>query len=231
MRVAFYITIFLSICPFLFGQNPINAWESKPIDEWTERDIKVILSDSSWSRVLHGKKSDQISTIGSFTHDVYATFTLESSLVVRLAAIRRLQLVEKYDAMSAKDKAAFNSRNKPKLECSLCDKYYIIGIGGDSTTLKNPVSVKRRMKSIYLSNEKGEKRFLEKYSPQTISGSIAMFYFPRNDEKGVPLLKIENTTLTFNFQYEESTDEPLIELIKRVEIKVKDIIREKRVVF
>ncbi|MBK8466926.1 MAG: hypothetical protein IPL32_13940 [Chloracidobacterium sp.] len=168
--------------------------------------------------------------IGTIVSELYSTFTLESALTVRLAKIRKLQLNEKYDAMNAKDKAAFNKKYKSSMECQLCEKFYIIAIGGDSRTLRNQVTIQRRVKLIYLSNEKGERRTLGNFSPQTHSGTVALFFFPRKNEKGQPLLTTDNTKLTFNFPYEPD-DEPLIRLIERVEIPLKDIVREKIVIF
>jgi hypothetical protein len=105
-----------------------------------------------------------------------------------------------------------------------------VAIQGDSRTLISAPTVQRRSSSIYLSNEKGEKRILAKYSPQTTTGSEALFFFPRNNDKGEPLLKPDNVSLIFNFKY-ESDDDDLVRMFERIEIKVREITRENTVIF
>ena len=230
--VVSLIILAFGYCVSAQTKDSNNGWESKPVDQWTDADVKGILQNSAWSWRLEGRNVDSVPMggMGTIRSELYATFSLESALTVRLAAIRKRQLSEKYDAMNAKDKAAFNTKYKSRMECPLCAKFYIVAIGGESRTLKNQVTIQRRVKSIYLSNEKGERRILANFSPQNTPGSSALFFFPRKNEKGEPLLTADNTTLTFNFPYEPD-DEPLMRLIERVEIKVKDIVRDKTVIF
>src|SRR5436309_563036 len=73
-------------------------WESKPVDQWREKDVDNILHHSAWSRLLEGADADNVS-FGHIEQPLFATFTLESALTVRLAALRKRQLDEKYDTM------------------------------------------------------------------------------------------------------------------------------------
>ena len=85
-------------------------------------------------------------------------------------------------------------------------------------------------KNIYLSNEKGEIRRLANYSPSSGSMTEAMFFFPRFDENGKPLLTKDNSKLVFNFNV-SSVEDPVVDSIRKVEIKVQDIVRGGQVIF
>jgi len=206
-----------------------SDWEKKPVDQWTEADVKSILQNSPWSLHLEGRWGEP-TFMGTIQQDPHAFVVLRSALPVRLALVRKRQLAEKYDSMDPKAKAAFNSKYRSLLECSHCEKFYIVAVAGDSAILQNPAKVRRRADNIYLSNETGERRTLANYTPQTFSGSEALLFFPRNNEKGEPLLRPGNLTLTLNFKNEPG-DDAVVRLIERVNVKVQDLVREQTVVF
>ena len=207
-----------------------SSWEDKPIDEWNEEDVKNILQNSPWSKTIVGKPSHTSQQIGTIVYESRLVFTLRSSLLVRYAVVRSEQLKAKYDSMDAKAKAELGSRLKSILECKLCEKFYIIGVRGDSELLRQAGKVKHRAPNIFLSNEKGEKRELVNYSPQTTPDSEALFFFNRYNASGKPLITTENEVLTFNFRLEPG-DDPRITLLERVNIKVSDLVRENQVIF
>lgn len=227
------MVLFIFLCGLsIFAQSkPWNTdWESKPVDQWNDADIRTILRNSPWSKVIEGVITGS-NEIGVTHNPGAATFRLHSALPIRLASIRKLELAEKYDAMDEKHKAEFNKKYRNIMECPLCAKYYIIAIGGaESRTLQNGGSIKRRAASIYISNEKGERRTLASYTPQANQAGEALFYFPRNDDKGEPLLTSNNTTLTFNF-ITEDFDEIFLSIIGHIDVKVQDIVRDGKVIF
>ena len=207
-----------------------SSWEDKPINEWNEEDVKNILQNSAWSKTIVGKPVHTSPQLGTIVYNSRVIFTLRSALLVRYAVIRSEQLKAKYDSMDAKARAEFSSRFKPILDCVLCKQSYIIAVRGDSELLRQAARVKQRAPNIYLSNEMGERRELSSFSPQTIPGSEALFFFNRYDAAGKPLLTAENKVLTFNFRT-EAGDDPVINLLERVNIKVSDIVRENHVIF
>lgn len=207
-----------------------GAWEDKPINEWSEEDVKDILQNSAWSKPIVGKPIHTSQQLGTMVSESRVVFTLRSALIVRYAIIRSEQLKAKYDSMDAKARAEFGKRFKPILDCTLCEKFYIIAVRGDSELLRQAGRVKNRAPNIYLSNEKGEKRELASFSPQTTPGSEALFFFNRYDSNGKPLLAPDNDALTFNIRSEPG-DDTVIATLERVEIKVRDIVRENQVVF
>ncbi len=214
------------------GQKPAktSSWENVPVSEWSEEDIKNILQNSPWSKRIVGKPSNTSPQLGTIVYESRIVFTLRSALIVRYAIIRAEQLKAKYDSMDPKVKADFVKRLKPVLDCSMCEKSYIISVTGDSDLLRQAGRVKNRAPNIYLSNEKGERRELSGFSPQTTPGSEALFFFNRYDANGKPLLTPENEKLTFNFRF-ETGDDSVIGLLERVEIKVSDIVRENQIIF
>jgi hypothetical protein len=209
-------------------QTKPDSWESKPVDQWADKDVKAILLNSAWGRSLFG----MCCSGQPVTFEKSATFRLHSALPMRLAAIRKLQLNQQYDSMDEKRKAEFDKKYRDVLECALCEKYYIVAFGGeDSLTLRSSGRIQRRSGSIYLSNEKGERRTLARFIPQKDQAGEALFYFPRNNDKGEPLLTPKNTTVTFNFVPDEPDDESFIRFISKIETKVQDLVREGKVIF
>lgn len=206
------------------------SWENKPVSEWNEEDVKKILQDSPWSRQVSGRPTHNSRQLGTVVYESRLLFTLRSSLLVRLAIVRSEQLKAKFDSMDAKAKAEFARRLKPILDCGMCEKSYIIVVRGDSEVLRQAGRVKNRAANIYLSNDKGEKRELASFTPQTIPGSEALFFFNRYDANGKPLLAPDDSVLTFNFKAEPD-DDSVINLLERVNIKVRDIVRENQVIF
>jgi hypothetical protein len=224
---------FLSLSILAQKQKASAPWESKPIDQWNNDDVAAILGHSSWSFTISGRMATSVSAPGfdaSVAVPAACEVTLRSALIVRYAMVRKRQLMEKFDSMDETKKADFNKRNKATLECPACEQFYVISIIGDSRILQQPSLVQNRFSDIYLKNEKGEKRVLAKYNPQTISGSEAVFFFPRFDEHGRPLLTPENKTFTFHFPYRES-DDPVILAVQNIEINVADITRSGQVIF
>jgi len=206
--------------------QPGKSWEDKNIAEWDETDVKTILRNSPWGKILEGGGIQ----LGGAGLNVRALFTLRSALIVRYADVRAEQLKLKFDSLDEKAKAEFIKKFKPVLDCSACERSYIVGVVGDSDLFRQPALVKNRAPRIFLSNENGERRELSNFSPQTIPGSEALFFFPRYDTNGKPLVTPANKTLIFTI-VTEPEDDSVVQLLRRVEIKVSDIVREGQVIF
>ena len=93
------------------------------------------------------------------------------------------------------------------LECPACADNYVLALSSKSK--ENPgadavyttfggaklADIKRYL---YIANEKGERRDLAYFVPPKAPGEEAIFFFPRLDEKGTPLLTPESKQLIFN---------------------------------
>ncbi len=227
-RLITTLLVLVSMSSNVIGQKTA-AWESKPIDQWNETDVADILQRSAWGQRLNDRIG-QSSFAGLILQDFNAAFILRSALTIRLALIKQKQLSEKYDSMSETQRNKFNEKYRSLRECEQCERYYIVSVHGDSRVLSDPSDINRRLKTIYLANDKGERRILEKFVRQTQRGAEALFFFPRNDENGKPLLTVDNKTLTFNLRTEPN-DDNVMRLIERVQVKVKDLVRDGIVIF
>ena len=213
------------------SQTP-TTWETKAPGKWDRTDVNSILYSSPWGRRLEDKKALELpGGFGSVMQRPAAAYMLRSALLVRFALVRQLQLEAKYDAMTEAAKSDFDKKNAGLLRCPQCADYYIISVRGDSPELKNATMIQGFQKSIFLSNEKGEKRILARFFPQTIPGSEALFFFPRNDEKGKALFAADNKKLRFNFALPEIERDSPMSVMRNLEINLAEIVREGTVVF
>ncbi|MBL8180778.1 MAG: hypothetical protein JNL64_04105 [Blastocatellia bacterium] len=226
------LPMILCLLTVTHGQSTKAAWESKDVDKWDSTDIGAIMFSSAWGRNLTIGNMTNVPNFGSIQQSVRASYSLRSALVVRFALIRQLQLEQKYDAMDEKAKAQFDKRYRDILQCPPCSEYYIFSLRGDSQELRNSALIEARQKQIFLSNEKGEKRTLARFSPQTATpGSEALFFFKRKDDKGVPLISPDSKKLIFSLALPEIDRDSPLSLLKFIEINVADIVREGVVVF
>ena len=139
--------------------------------------------------------------------DFTFTLRLRSAVPVRQALSRLKQLEGQSEKVDQKDRANFDARVKGLLECPACADNYVLALSSKSK--ENPgadavyttfggaklADIKRYL---YIANEKGERRDLAYFVPPKAPGEEAIFFFPRLDEKGTPLLTPESKQLIFN---------------------------------
>lgn len=130
--------------------------------------------------------------------DYKVTLRLRSALPVRQALVRLRQLEAKYDKMGESQRAAFDAdkRTKGLLECPACAQNYVVTMSARSVNVPGADFVYEGLKSatlpllrqtVYLANERGERRELVHFTPPKAPGEEAMFFFPRLDDAGKPL--------------------------------------------
>jgi hypothetical protein len=232
--------ILMAACLLLFP-SPANAqdpWTQKPFRQWTKDDIIKIAGDSPWAHLKEATPA-----IGDWVPTSYlpaVTIRLRSALPIRQALVRLKQLEAKYDKMGEKERAAFDLKARGLLECPACSENYVISLGP-------PIS-KREMKSgmgplkhailsqlekrVYLMNELGERRELVHFVAPKHDEDEAMFFFPRLDENGKPLLSPENKKLIFIFEAKNiRTGYGLDSVPERFEFNVAKMIVDGRVEF
>lgn len=249
MRFITIICLILLSTASIFAQKlrPGSDWETIPIDEWTSDHVKYILEKSAWAKVIREGRAAAIGISGapdsslqvetvSLMNDTLVL--LRSSLLIRYARFRQRQLLEKYDSMNTAAKEAFNLKNGNLIQCPACENYYIVSIAGLHATLRNKSLIMGQSQSVFLSNDKGEKRILANFTPQPEHGGEALFFFPRNNDKGEPLLRADSTKLVFNFTIPLMIDEegfrtsgPRISMFDRMEFNSKDMVRNGKVIF
>jgi hypothetical protein len=200
-----YVILAALLGQAFFGALPVVVraqanWEKTPYRSWGADDVKTVLEKSPWSRVIEQATvvGESILGLNAPKMEVKTTILLRSAMPVRQALLRERQLANKYDSMNAADRAAFDAKNKALLDCPACAKYYVISVkcrydcyGGSF--------IEDFKKAFYLVNDKGERRELAGATLLTDKEHGAIFFFPRLNDKGEPLLTPASKELTFNF--------------------------------
>lgn len=139
--------------------------------------------------------------------DFQFTLRLRSALPVRQALVRLKQLDTDLEKLSKKELAAFDAQVKGLLECPACDDNYVVTLSSKSSNSPGADAAYATFKGgqladlqrfIYIANERGEQRRLVHFVAPRAPGEEAIFFFPRLDEKGVPLLTPESRDLLIN---------------------------------
>jgi hypothetical protein len=140
--------------------------------------------------------------------DFEFTLRLRSALKVRQALVRLKQLEANYDQMNEKDRAALDAKLKGLLECPACEQNYVLTLSSRSKERPGADAIFTTFKGgrladlqryIFIANSRGEHRDLIHFVPPKAPGDEAVFYFPRFNEKGEPLLAATDTELIANF--------------------------------
>ncbi|MCU1266922.1 MAG: hypothetical protein JWM21_3240 [Acidobacteria bacterium] len=139
--------------------------------------------------------------------DFQFTLRLRSALPVRQALVRLKQLDTDLEKMSQKDLAAFDAQIKGLLECPACIDNYVVTLSSKSSNTPGADAVYATFKGgrladlqrfIYIANERGEQRQLVHFVAPKAPGDEAIFFFPRLDDKGAPLVTPGNKDLLIN---------------------------------
>lgn len=139
--------------------------------------------------------------------DFVFTLRLRSALPVRQAIVRMKQLETDLEKLNQKDLAAFDAQIKGLLECPACVGNYVVTLSSKSSNSPGADAVYTTFKGgrladlqrfIYIANERGEQRALVHFVAPKAPGDEAIFFFPRLDDKGAPLLTPENKDLLIN---------------------------------
>ena len=142
--------------------------------------------------------------------DFTFTLRLRSSRHVREALVRLKQIEANYDKMSAEKQAEFDTQPKIKglLDCPACADNYVLTLSGKSTeapgadaafTVFKGGRLADLQRYIFIGNNRGDRRALIHFVPPRAPGDEVVFYFPRLNDKGEPLLAPSDTELIANF--------------------------------
>jgi hypothetical protein len=197
-----------------FGQKALN----KPAAEWSQDDCYQILQKSQWVR-MYGvvKWTQRLTEFTKYGVNPWILIRLSSSATMRQARLRLSQLQEGYDSMTPKQQKAFDRQNDYASNCEDCAKYYVVTVmqPADPRAEKTLVGLAFRDLKLedlkgkfYLTNDKDERRELARFDPPAGDNGYATFYFDRFDEKGKPLLGVENKRFTFVSKMRSISKEP-----------------------
>lgn len=206
----FHIILIVALSAVLLGGFVVSRaqqdWEKIPSERWGKAEVKAVLEASPWSRVDERGSALAPMMFGKDTIKVSENLLvlLRSALPVRQALLRERQLSSNYDTMSAAERAAFDAKNKALLDCPACVKYYVVSIKCPHLSCYTGTFIEDRKKFFYLANDKGERRALAGATQLPGNEGGAVFFFPRVNDKGEPLLTPESKELTFHFMIQGS---------------------------
>lgn len=138
--------------------------------------------------------------------DFVFTVRLRSALPVR-EAMSRLKQLQADTRMSEKERATFDAQVKGLLECPACADNYVISLSSKSKNSPGADAVFSTFKGgrlsdlqryVYIANDQGQRRVLIHFVAPKAPGDEAIFFFPRLDEKGAPLLTTQSRELSIN---------------------------------
>jgi hypothetical protein len=139
--------------------------------------------------------------------DFIFTARLRSALPMRQALVRLKALETNVEKMTNQQAVAFETQMKGLLECPACAANYVVTLSSKSKNSPGADAVYTTFKGgrladlqryVYIANERGERRPLVHFVPPKAPGDEAVFFFPRTDAKGAPLLTVDNKELLIN---------------------------------
>lgn len=182
--------------PAAFAQK--DDWQSKPYQQWTKGEVQKVLGDSAWARTV--TQSGPLVSVGgnaAGTSDKVYVLQLRSALPLRHALLRLRQINEKYEAMSDKKKAEFDEKNRALIECPACADNYVVSLIPPATADARTLSLERMKTAVRLLDDRGRRRELVHFAPTKVAGQEIIFFFPRLDARGEPLLTPDSKKLVF----------------------------------
>jgi hypothetical protein len=179
------------------------VWPKKPWQEWTKKDVEQVLNESPW---VQARKILVPVGRANAPNDFTFILRLRSALPMRQALVRQRQLEAKYDKMNERERAAFDAKTQGLLDCPACADNYVLTL--TSRSENNPgfdwvyvsfssVTLPWMKQYAYIANEQGEERRLVNFVQPKQQGVEAIFFFPRLDASGAPLIKPESKKLIF----------------------------------
>jgi hypothetical protein len=221
------ISVF-SVCAIAIAAYAQNVWSDKPYTQWSRSDAEAVLNNSPWTGrqevrmqvdkhrqtaagsynpTLAGTGQSQTEVSTDLPVDFIFTVRLRSALPVRQALARLKQLDSDSHKLSNKDLASFDTVIKGLLECPACADNYVVTLSSKSSNQPGADAVYTAFKGgqladiqryIFIANDRAERRQLVHFVAPRAPGDDAIFFFPRLDEKGGPLLTPESKELLIN---------------------------------
>jgi hypothetical protein len=157
--------------------NGTDLWLTKDWHQWTKDECATILNDSPWTRVE-----------GSYTAQ------LRSSLPIREAIVRQLEIAQQYDQKTAAQQKAFDDAAGQILNTSY-DKTILVRL-----TFSKDDPGPQKMKNLQptIITEDGQQITPTQTDP--MFPYVVDFYFPRLTANGALAIKLTQKQFSFQFQ-------------------------------
>ena len=214
-RMVKSLCVFSVISILLFAGAVVakDFWEAKPFDQWSQKECQKMLTDSPWARELElvGRNVDLGSAAAATdSRAPYIKYTaqLRSAAPVQQAAVRQLQIINKYDSLPDDQKQAFNQDTESFL-IGPPSEFVVVNIQFESNILDNSRDLNRYWEtqttdvlrnSVYLSGSKGVKVPLSQFGLGAGGSQEFQFYFPREVD-GKEIINPGDKALQLEFAY------------------------------
>lgn len=129
-KITFTVLLLLAAA----GAAPAQVWEKKEPAKWSKDECKKILEDSPWAdkftlttvrqEAFSGGSSNGTGLEANPRIDFIAQ--LRSAAPIRLAQVRQSQIDNKYDRMTAEQKAEFDARSQRYLQQTFEDRIVVV---------------------------------------------------------------------------------------------------------
>ena len=207
----------LSVISILLFAGVVMAkdfWETKPFDQWSQKECQKMLADSPWAKELElvGRSVEMMASSAAATDSrapyIKYTAQLRSATPVRQAVVRQMQIVNKYDSLPDDQKQAFN-QNTESFLIGPSSEFVVVNIQYESNILDNSRDLNRYWEtqttdvlknSVYLSGSKGVKVPLSQFVSGAGGSQEFQFFFPREVD-GKEILQPGDKALQLEFAY------------------------------
>ena len=188
-------------------------WETKPFDQWTQKECQKLLSDSPWVKELNLTGQVTGGGGGASSLDSRAPFVkyniqMRSAAPLRQAMVRQGQINRKYDSLSDDEKRAFD-RSMESFLIGPPPEFVVFHITFETNNLDYIRDLNRHWEtqnndmlknSVFLSAGKGEKVPVAQFIPGTSASQEFQFFFPR-EVNGREIIGERDKTLNLEFAY------------------------------
>lgn len=183
-------------------------WE-QPFEKWNRKQVNAILNGSPWAHdqtlaVPVGGKDAGIQG----EKEIFATFTVRffSAQPVREAYVRMMQIMNKYDEMTADQREAFRARTSRALKLDVSDRVIVAvefasnlpQMNRDMKQFFDTARTDTLKQRVYLISQRLGRVELREYFPPSPDGTGAKFIFPRQ-VNGTAVVQPEDKEVNFEF--------------------------------
>lgn len=190
-----------------------DFWETKPPDEWSQRDCQKMLTNSPWAKELSlvGVNYSQLGGAASSDSQApYITYTirLNSAEPVRQAAVRQIKILNNYDSLPTEKKQEFD-RSIHAFLAGPPSEYVVATVSFETNNRDFLRDLLRHWQtqttdllqnSAFLSGSKGDKVRLAQFVPVQGANQEFQFVFPRSVD-GKEVLQPDDKALRLEFDY------------------------------
>lgn len=186
-------------------------WDKKEYTQWSEKECKKLLENSPWARDhtdQSARGADSPDAMDSRAPFISYLVQFRSAKPIQQAIVRRMQIANKYDTLSAEQKQQFD-KSAAAFFASIPTDGIVVHVSYSTNNQQYYRDLVRHWQaqtaellknSVYLSGTKGEKVPLALFAAAGGDQPEFQFIFPRTID-GKPILSPEDKHLRLEFDY------------------------------